>query len=45
MKYEGRPDGLVALHCADPSGRRQETLLWTRAFGDPLRLGLKPDEP
>lgn len=45
VEYEGWPDSLVALHCVDPSGLRQETLLWTRPGGDPLRLVLKPDEP
>ena len=45
VAYEGWPDSLVAVHCVDPSGLRQETLLWTRPGGDPLRLVLKPDEP
>ena len=45
VAYEGWPDSLVAVHCVDPSGLRQETLLWTRLGGDPLRLVLKPDEP
>ena len=42
VKYEGWPDGLVVLRCGDPSGLRQETLLWTRPGGSPLRLALKP---
>ena len=45
VAYEGWPDSLVAVHCLDPSGLRQETLLWTRLGGEPLRLVLKPDEP
>ena len=45
VEYEGWPDSLVAVHCVDPSGMRQETLLWTRPGGDPLRLVFKPDEP
>ena len=45
VEYEGWPDSLVALHCVDPSGLRQETLLWTRPGGDLLHLVLKPDEP
>ncbi len=44
LAYEGWPDSLVTLHCADPSSLRQETLVWTRP-GGPLRLVLKPDEP
>ena len=44
VEYEGWPDSLVAVHCVDPSGVRQETLLWTRPGGDPLRLVLKPSE-
>ncbi len=45
VEYTGRRDGLVALRCVDPSGLRQETLLWTRATGDGLRLALRPGEP
>ena len=45
VEYHGRPDGLVALRCVDPSGLREETLLWTRPGGGPIRLQLKPGEP
>lgn len=45
VEYTGRRDGLVALRCVDPSGLRQESLLWTRATGDGLRLALRPGEP
>ena len=45
VEYQGRADSLVTLRCVDPSGLRQETLLWTRAFGDPLRLALKTRDP
>ena len=45
VEYQGRADSLVALRCVDPSSLRQETLLWTRPEGDPLRLVLKPDDP
>ena len=41
VEYEGRPDSLVAIWSADPSGERQETLLWTRLGGDTLRLALR----
>ncbi len=44
VKYQGRPDSLVAIHCVDPVGGVQEMLVWTRAEGDPLRLILKPKE-
>ena len=43
MEYEGSPDGLVAIWSADPSGLRQETLLWTRPGGDTLRLAVRLD--
>ena len=45
VAYEGWPDSLVAVHCVDPSGRRQETLLWTRPGGHSLSLSLKSGEP
>ena len=45
VEYQGRPDGLVALRCVDPSGMRQETLLWSRPRGDLMQLRLKPSEP
>ena len=45
VDYEGRPDSLVVIWAADPSGLRQETLLWTRPGGDPLSLSLKSGEP
>ncbi len=41
VEYEGRTDSLVAIWSADPSGERQETLLWTRLGGDTLRLALR----
>ena len=44
VEYQGRPDSLVAIHCVDPVGGVQETLVWTRPEGDPLRLTLKPKE-
>ena len=44
VEYHGRPDGLVALRCVDPSGLWKETLLWTRPGGGPTRLQLKPGE-
>ncbi len=42
VEYQGRPDSLVAIHCVDPVGGVQETLVWTRADGELLRLTLKP---
>ena len=45
VEYQGRPDSLVALRCVDPSGLLQETLLWARPKGDPLRLALRPGDP
>ncbi len=42
VEYQGRPDSLVAIHCVDPVGGVQETLVWTRAEGELLRLTLKP---
>ena len=42
VEYQGRPDSLVVIHCVDPAGGVQETLLWTRSDGTPLRLTLKP---
>ena len=44
VEYQGRPDSLVAIHCVDPIGGVRETLVWTRAEGDLLRLMLKPKE-
>ena len=42
VEYQGRADSLVAIWVVDPSGLRQETLLWTRPPVAPLRLALKP---
>ena len=44
VEYQGRRDSLVALRCVDPSGMRQETLLWSRPGGDLLQLRLNPSE-
>ena len=33
VECHGRPDSLVAIRCVDPSGLRQETLLWSRLGG------------
>ena len=44
VEYQGLPDSLVALRCVDPAGEMQETLLWSRQEGDPLRLTLRPRE-
>ena len=44
VEYQGRADSLVAIRCVDPAGEMQETLVWTRAEGTPLRLILKPKE-
>ena len=44
VEYQGRRDSLVALRCVDPSGMRQETLLWSRPGGDLLQLRLHPSE-
>ncbi len=44
VDYEGRPDSLVVIWAADPSGLRQETLLWTRQRGPFLGLRLKSSE-
>ncbi len=44
VEYQGRPDSLVAIHCVDPVGEMQETLVWTRADGTLLRLILKPSD-
>ena len=38
VEYHGRPDGLVALRCVDPSGLREETLLLSLPGGGPIRL-------
>ena len=45
VEYQGRPDSLVAIHCVDPDGGMQETLLWARPDSTSLRLTLKPSEP
>ena len=45
VEYQGRADSLIALRCVDPSGLLQETLLWARPGGDPLRLALRTSEP
>ena len=45
MEYQGRADSLVVIWSVDPSGLRQETLLWRRPAGDPLRLTLKAGDP
>ncbi len=45
VEYQGRTDSLVALRCVDPSGLRQETLLWTRPGDASLKLTLNADEP
>ena len=44
VEYQGRPDSLVAIHCVDPTGGVRETLVWTQAWGDSLRLALKSRE-
>ena len=44
VEYQGRLDSLVAIHCVDPTGGVRETLIWSRAEGDPLRLILKSKE-
>ncbi|MXW77863.1 MAG: hypothetical protein F4Z57_02520 [Gemmatimonadetes bacterium] len=44
VEYQGRLDSLAAIRCVDPAGEVQETLVWTRPEGDPLRLTLKPRE-
>ena len=44
VEYQGRPDSLVAIRCVDPTNGVQETLIWTRPEGDPLRLTLKPSD-
>ena len=45
VEYQGRPDSLAAVRCVDPSGQRQETLLWIRPGGDSLPLALESSEP
>ena len=45
VEYQGGPDSLVAIWSLDPSGFRQETLLWTRPGGDALRLTLQAADP
>ena len=44
VEYQEQPDSLIAIHCVDPASGVQETLVWTRSEGDPLRLTLKPRE-
>ena len=44
VEYQGQPDSLVAIRCVDPAGGVRETLVWTWAGGDSLRLTLKPSE-
>ena len=44
VEYQGRPDSLVAIRCVNPAGSVQETLVWSRPGGSPLRLTLKPEE-
>ena len=44
VEYQSRPDSLVAIHCVDPAGGVQETLIWTRPDGTPLSLMLKPSD-
>ena len=45
VEYQGGPDSLAAIWSVDPSGLRQETLLWTRPGGDALRLTLQAADP
>ena len=45
VEYQGRADSLVVIWSVDPSGLRQETLLWTRTDGDALRLTLQAADP
>lgn len=45
VEYQSGRDGLVAIRCADPTGEVQETLVWTRPPGDPVRLRLKAGTP
>ena len=45
VEYQGMPDSLVVIWSVDPSGDRQETLLWTRPAGDTLRLTLQAADP
>ena len=45
VAYQGVPDSMVAIWSVDPSGLRQETLLWTRPVGNSLSLSLKSGEP
>ena len=45
VEFQGRADSLVAIWSVDPSGLRQETLLWARPRGDPLGLAIEPAEP
>ena len=44
IEYQGRPDGLVVIHCVDPAGEVQETLVWSWPDSTSLRLTLKPKE-
>ena len=45
VEFQGRADSLVAIWSVDPSGLRQETLLWARPRRDPLRLAIRPGQP
>ncbi len=40
VEYQGRADSLVTFRCVDPSGLREETLLWIRPLGHPLQVVL-----
>ena len=44
VEYQGRPDSLVEMRCFDHAGLWQETLLWIRPEGQPLRLMLRTGE-
>ena len=41
VEYQSGREGLVAIRSFDPAGEMQETLVWTRPTGDPVRLRLK----
>ena len=45
VEFQGRADSLVAIWSVDPSGVRQETVLWTRPGADTLRLALQDADP
>ena len=44
VEYQGRADSLVTLRCVEPSGLRQETLLWIRPLEHPLQVILPLSE-